>query len=416
MPAVPERIALAETLGQAAATGFAHPLRSALGALAIAVAVATLAVVDAALAGLTLFAQRSAARAFGSETFVIAQVASPGQVSRRELERMLERNPAIRRADLRFLESVAGGRVVYAATVQQAADVTAGGRKFENATVTGTGAALAEIRDLGLSSGRFFTADEERRAALVAVIGRDVADRLFPGLDPLGRTVRVGGRGFAVVGAQARLGTLSGQSLDRSVFVPLAAHERLFGAPRTLLLSARAPASGELALAEDRARASLRARHSLWPGDEDDFGILEPAAARSFVLSLAGRVGAAAPPISAMALLAAVVVVANTTLVSVTQRTREIGVRRALGASRAQVVREVLAEACLVALVGGIAGLLVAAVLVKAAAGAAGLALALRPVAVLWALTASAVSGLLAGWYPARKAARIDVAAALRSE
>src|SRR5690606_22445582 len=113
-------------------------------------------------------------------------------------------------------------------------------------------------------------------------------------------------------------------------------------------------------LAEDRARASLRARRNQGPGEPDGFDILTPDAARGFVANLSRRIGVAAGPISLMALLAAIVVVTNTVLVSVTQRTREIGVRRALGATQSAILREVLAEAALTALVGGVVGLVVA--------------------------------------------------------
>lgn len=411
---------LLESLGQAVATLAAHPLRSALGALAIAVAVATLTLVETALDGLEVYARKSASRAFGSDTFVLAQVASPGQISRRELARKLERNRPIRRSDARFLEAWSGGRVIYAATAQRNADVIAGGNKFENAAVNGTGAALPAIRDLGISEGRFFTPDEERRGVQVAVLGADIVEELFPGRDPLGRTVRLGGRGFVVIGVQERLGTSGGVSLDRYVWMPLPAYERTFGAAPTLQVSARAPeaeeAEGAAAfdLAQDRARATLRARRLLAPGEEDDFDILTPGAARSFVLLLARRIGAVAPLLSAMALLAAIVVVTNTTLVSVAQRTFDIGVRRAVGATRGEIVREVLCESALVALAGGALGTLAVAGLARALSGPLRIDLAVEARTVLAALLASAGSGLLAGWYPARRAARVDIIAALR--
>ncbi|HET9226474.1 MAG TPA: ABC transporter permease [Thermoanaerobaculia bacterium] len=395
----------------------AHPLRTALGALAIATAVATLTLVQTAIDGLGVYARRSVARVFGSETFVIAQIASPGQAPRRELERKLRRNPPIRRSDVRYLEEHAAGRVLYAASAQKAADVTAGSRKLESAAVTGTGAYLPEIRELAIVRGRFFLPDEERRAAQVAVIGHEVAEKLFPAEDPLGRSFRLAGRSFTVIGIQDRLGTSGGVSLDRYVWIPLPAFERAFGAPATLQVSARPPdGRSTVELAEDRARATMRARHHLRPGEEDDFDVLTPEAARSFVLNLARRIGAVAPLLSGMALLAAIVVVANTTLVSVAQRTFDIGVRRAVGASRGQIVREVLAEAALVALSGGLAGALVASGLIAALAVPLKLELSVSPRTLLAALAASAAAGLLAGWYPARRAARIEVVSALRQE
>lgn len=405
-----------EALRQARDTALGHPLRSALGALAIAVAVGTAALVDAAVGGLGEFARISTARAFGADTFVLAQVAAPGQVSRRELQRMLERNRPLRRTDLRAIEGTAGDRVIYAATAQAVADVAALGRKFENAAISGTSAALAQIRELDVRQGRFFSRDEERRGALVAVIGFDVAAALFPDRDPLGATLRLAGRGFTVVGVQGRQGTSGGVSLDRYVWIPLPAFERALGAPRTLQVSGRPADGATFEAAEDRSRASMRAHRALRPGEADDFEILNPTTARGFVTALAGRVAGAAAPLSGMALLAAIVVVANTTLVSVTQRIREIGVRRALGASRAQVRREVLAESTLVALCGGMAGLAITAALLAALPASPDFPLALRASGVAWSVAAAAGAGLLAGLYPALRASRVDVASALRLE
>ncbi len=414
------RGSLLQPIAQAWFSTRAHPLRSLLGAMAIAVAVATMAIVVTALDGVARYARSSAARAFGSDTFVLARVASPGQTSRRELELKLERNPVVSDTDLRFLDRHAGAVVEYGATIQRGADVVAGARKYEGAAIVGATASLATIRDLGIAEGRFFGRDEERQGAQVAVIGADVADALFPARDPIGQTVRVGGRGFRVVGVQTRQGNLGGSSLDRNVWMPLGAFERAFGPAATLQILARPraadPDERAIAAAEDRARASMRARRQLGPGADDNFDILTPDAARSFVFRLSERIGLAAIPISAMALLAAVVVVANTILVSVTERTREIGVRRALGARRRQILGEVLAESSLLALAGGAAGLVIVAALVRAVSSASGFDLDLRASTMAWSLAAAGSSGVVAGWYPARRATRIDVVAAIRTE
>ncbi len=148
----------------------------------------------------------------------------------------------------------------------------------------------------------------------------------------------------------------------------------------------------------------------------DNFDLLTPDAARDFVFRLSERVGAAAAPISAMALLAAIVVITNTTLVSVTQKTREIGVRRAIGASRAQIMREVVAESIIVSLAGGLVGTLLTAAAIWFLARALQLDIVVRAATLAWAIGASALSGLAAGYYPARRATRIDVIAAVRAE
>ena len=405
-----------EAFAQALAALRARPLRASLGGLAIAVAVATIVFVVTALDGVAAGARQATARAFGSDTFLIAQVASPGRVSRRELEQQRFRNPPIQRSDVRFLERWADHLVYYAPNAQTSADLVAGARRFENAAITGTTAALVDLRDLAIGRGRFFTDRESDAGAAVAVIGTDVADTLFPGKDPLGQTLRMAGRRFEVIGVQDRLGSSGGTSLDRYAWIPLVAFERAFGAPRSVQIFAKAAPGLASVTGEDRARISLRARRTLAPGVPDNFDVLTPDAARTFVQSLSERIGAAAGPISVMALLAAIVVVTNTVLVSVTERTREIGVRRALGARRRQIMGEVMAEALLMALIGGAIGAAAASGLLALLAGLLDVPLTVQLSTVAFALSASGLSGLVAGWYPARRATRIDVIAAIRSE
>ena len=402
-------------ISEALATIRNRPLRTLLASLAMAAAVATIAIVQTTLDGLARSAREASARAFGSDSFVIARAAT-GTLSRRELAQKLERNPDITRAEVRFLEAVAGHRVMYAATTQRQADVVAGGRRFENATINGTQAALFEIRDVGVEIGRSFTRIEETSAAPVIVVGRGIVDALFPAGDPLGATVRIGNRAFRVVGIQAEQGTAGGASLDRYVWMPLTAFERTFGPVRTLQVFAKANDVSRTSAAEDRAHASMRARRHLPPGAPDTFDLIRPEASRGFVAAITERLGAAGPPIAMMALLAAIVVVTNTTLVSVTQRTHEIGIRRALGAPRISVLLETMAESSVIALVGGAAGVLIAAAVVAAAPGRVGVPLALEWPTLAGSLAAAGMAGVAAGWYPARRAASLDVIAALRQE
>jgi putative ABC transport system permease protein len=393
----------------------ANPLRSALGALAIAAAVATIVVAVTALDGVRRYVEATTARTFGSDTFLLAQVASPGRVSRRELREQLQRNPAITRREVSFLSRYSAGQAVYAPNAQTRAGVSRASLRLDDVAVTGTSATLAQIRELGIVDGRFFTADEDRAGAAVAVIGADVAETLFPTGSPVGEDIRIAGRQFRVIGRQARIGNAGSGSLDKYAWVPLRAFERAFGAPRTIQVFARGT-TGDTTAAEDHARVSLRASRSLGPGARDNFDVLAPEAARGFVASLAQRVGAAAAPISLMALLAAVVVVTNTVLVSVSQRTREIGVRRAIGARRNDILREIVAEAMVLALGGGVAGVLLAMGALAGIGALLPVPLTVAPQTILTGLVAAAGSGVAAGWLPAVRATRLDVIAALRSD
>lgn len=404
---------MTEVIRQGATALRASPLRSALGALAIAVAVATIILVTAALDGIRRYAELTTARTFGSNTFVIAQVAAPGRVSRRQLQQQLARNPAITRADAAALARYGANIARYAPNAQVRAAVARGAARLEDAPVTGTTSSLAEIRDLNLVAGRFFTPEEDASGAHLAVIGADVVDSLFAGGDPIGHSIRIAGRRFQVIGVQGRVG--SGLQ-DKNVWVPMRAHERAFGAARSLQIFAAGVGSTPAGAAEDHARVSMRAIRALAPGAADNFDVLTPDAARGFVANLSQRIGAAAGPIALIALLAAIVVVTNTVLVSVTQRTREIGIRRALGARKSQVVAEVLAEAALLGALGGAVGTVLAMATLAAVSAVLPLQVSADPGTLALAIVAAAGSGLAAGWYPAVRANRLDVIEALRSE
>lgn len=408
-------VAYVEGLAEALATLRARPLRASLAALAMAAAVMTTAVVQTGLDALARSAREASARAFGTDSFVLAKYAT-GNLSRRELALKMERNPNLTRSDVRFIDRFAGDRVLYAATTQRTADVSSGSRRFENASVNGAQATLFEIRDVGIERGRPISGSEDTTGAQVVVIGRDIADALFPVGDPLGQPVRIANRAFVVIGVLMKQGSTGGLSLDRYAWMPLTAFERAFGAPPTLQVFARAATAGANEAAEDHARLSMRARRQLPPGAVDNFDLITPEASRSFVTSITQRLRAAEPPISFMALLAAMVVVTNTTLVSVIQRTREIGIRRALGATRANVLIETLTESTLIALVGGAVGLVAASGVLALSGWATGMALAIRSSTMVMSLAEAGLAGIVAGWYPAYRAGRLEVINALRQE
>ncbi len=410
------RLLLQESFSQAFAVVSEYRLRSSLGALAMAAAVTALAGISTGLEVLEKFAAQATARSIGSDVFQVARVGQRGRLGRRELARKQERNVAISRADARFLDAYAGDLVTYAPSAQRIVDVTSVEGKIESVPVTGTTAAITRIQDMALAQGRFFSDDESLRGESVAVIGDEVSRSCFPSGRALGGSIRIAGRAFKVVGIQEAMGQLGGQSQDRYIWVPLGGFERAFGPASSLQMFAKSRVEGETVHAEDRARASLRAKRSLYPGQEDNFDVVTPDAARNFVAALSSSLGAASMPIALASLLAAFVVVTNTTLVSVAQRTREIGIRRAIGAKRANISAEVLCESLIVSVVGAVGGLAFVAALAAVASAILGLPLSLAPATLARSLFMAAIAGLLSGALPAVRAARADVLHALRAD
>jgi putative ABC transport system permease protein len=396
-------------------------LRSGLAALAMASAVFALAGISAGLSALEAFARTTTARTIGSDVFSLARVGSRAGLGRRELARKLERHPPIVRLEARFLERHAADRVVYAPSAQRIGDAATRFQRLDGVSITGTTASLARVRGLGIAEGRMFTDEEAVRGAAVAVIGAELRRELFPGRTAIGASLRLADRVFRVVGVQESLGQFGGQTQDRYAFVPLAAFERAFGPPASLQIFARpaVPArEGAIsagARAEDHARASLRAARRLPPAQLDNFDVVTPEAARGFVSRLAAALGAAAAPISLTALLAAFVVVTNTTLVSVAQRTREIGIRRALGARSADIRAEVVSEALIVSALGSMTGAAFVAALIAGAASF-GVDVSIHPATLARSVALASLAGVVAGYFPASRASRMDVASALRSE
>jgi putative ABC transport system permease protein len=405
-----------ESFSQAFAVVREYRLRSFLGALAMAAAVTALAGIGTGLEVLETFAAQATARSVGSDVFTVSRVGQRGRLGRRELARKLERNLPISRTDARFLDAHAGELVTYAPSAQKIVDVTSTEGKIESAPVTGTTTAITRIQDMVLAQGRFFNDDESQRGEAVAVIGDEVFRACFPSGRALDHSIRIGGRAFKVVGIQTPMGQLGGQSQDRYIWIPLGGFERTFGPAPSLQMFAKSRIEGETVHAEDRARASLRARRNLYPGQDDNFDVVTPDAARDFVASLSRSLSSAALPISLASLLAAFVVVTNTTLVSVAQRTREIGIRRAVGAKRSTISAEVLAESLIVSVVGALAGLALVALLATVASAVLKVPLSLGPTTLARSLIMAAAAGLLSGALPAFRAARADVLQSLRTE
>jgi putative ABC transport system permease protein len=403
-------------LGIAMRTLWAHKLRSLLTVFGIVIGIASVVLAGATLLSVQDLAVRSTAQSFGVNTFIISQVASVGDLSRKELADKLRKNPEIYRREAEWLRERMKHEATIALALQTVADIKARNKTFLGATVIGSTADIQAIRDVRIDSGRFFTSEENRRARGVAIIGQDLVKELFPLLDPLGKQIRIKGYRFVIIGTEQKLGASFASSLDRNVWIPLMAYEKIWGSRLSVTIFEKPKKLEFFEETQDETRAALRSRRHLKPGTDDNFDILVPEAGRNFLEKLTDAIAVAIVPISSVALVVAGIVVMNMMLVSVTERTREIGIRKSLGARNSDVLVQILCESTLLTVVGGGIGLLFSYI------GTIGLGQALdadvsipfRYAAV--ALGTAAIIGMSAGLYPAHLASRLTPVEAMRSE
>jgi len=397
----------------------AHKLRSFLTLLGVIIGVASVILVGAAIEGLGVYAEQSTAKAFGSESFMVAQIAATGRLSRRELFDKMKRNKPIRTEDARFLEATNGDDILYSPYRQHISDVKRENQICEDSSVLGAAAAMASIRDIGVVDGRFFTEQEDRSRAYVAVIGDTVRTTLFPGdASPLGKIVRIEGIEFTVIGVQERLGSAFGRDQDNSVYIPITAFNRMYGPGTGFALFGRPKAGSglDLAGALDQTRVVLRSHFHARPGQPDNFDVLTPDAIRGFIDQVLGMIAAIVVPVTCISLVVGGIVIMNIMLVSVTERTREIGVRKSLGARHSDVMMQILIEAVVLAMAGGALGVGLGAAVTALLGRLFELSMHITPAYVTLSLFVSSAVGIVSGWYPAARAAKLDPVVALRAD
>jgi len=393
-----------------------HKMRSFLTLLGVIIGVASVILVGSAIEGLGAYADESTAKVFGSKTFLVAQVA--GAMGRTQYFEKLKKNRRIRPEDLKYLESVTGTQVLYSIYRQRNEDVKHESNVYEDAAILGVSAALPELRDVAVIEGRFFNEQEDRTKQHVCVIGQDIRNALFPGSAAIGSTLKLSGIDFAVIGIQEKLGSSFGRSLDNSVYIPVTAYNRLYGPGVTISIfgSARPESGLQLDEALDLTRVALRTRFHIRPGQDDHFDTLTPDAVRSFIDQILGMISAVIVPVTGISLVVGGIVIMNIMLVSVTERTHEIGIRKSLGARPSDIRLQFLLEAVFLAAAGGAVGVLFGAALTKLLSVLFDITLRVTFLYVALSVFVSSVVGIVSGWYPAHRAARLDPVEALRSE
>jgi putative ABC transport system permease protein len=412
------------TFSTAASLAFAsiraHKLRSFLTLLGVIIGVCSVVIVGAAIDGLGAYAEQTTAKTLGSNSYQIGQLLQLGRMSRKERYEKLKYNKRIRPEDYTFLKETTGERILYSPYRNKSADVKHGTQILESVSIIGVAASMAEIREVDLTEGRFFTEQEERNRVPVAVIGEDLRTEFFPDVTPLGKEIKILGFDFTVVGVQEKIGSGggNGQSQDLVVYIPSTVYNRVFGPDQSLLVFAKAKPGEGLSLdqALDLTRVALRNHYKTRPGKPDNFDTLTPDSIREFIGSIIGLISAAVVPITAISLVVGGIVIMNIMLVSVTERTKEIGLRKSLGARHGDLMLQFLMEAVFLSAFGGGVGLALGWAIARIASVFAGFPLGVSPFYVFLSLFVSSAVGVVSGWYPAARAARMDPVEALRAE
>jgi putative ABC transport system permease protein len=302
------------------------------------------------------------------------------------------------------------------AETERGDDVRFGTERLRRIPVKGVHGEYAEVDRMELLEGRHLTQNDMSRRRTVTVLGHEVWEKLFDNRPAVGHEVRIGNFKYLVVGVAAKKGSVFGQSQDNYVIIPLSAWQKVYGSRGSLSISVAAVDEASFELAQDEARAILRARRGVAPGKPDDFGIVTAEMFMDLYRNFTSAAFIVLVGVAGISLVVGGIVIMNIMMVSVTERTREIGIRKALGAKRRDVLMQFLVEAATLSLTGGAIGVVLGISLALLVAAISPLPAAVSWIAIVLGLAMSTGIGLLFGIYPAARAARLDPIVALRFE
>jgi putative ABC transport system permease protein len=352
----------------------------------------------------------------GSDGFRIVRMAWFGPFDPKKFFEMDKKNPQIRPDEYEFLREKSTLLKEVGMTASRNGRVSFKGVSQESVNIQGISENVPAINNVQVDIGRSVTFEEVRRHATVAFIGNDLRERFFAGADPIGKTIAVEGRPYEVVGVAKTLGSVFGNSQDNFVMIPIESYFKTYGSRNGIRLLAKAIDQAHLSEAEDEARVLMRSYRHLLPGQDDNFSLFASDTIVTLWETLTSTIAAMAVGIVSVFMVVGGIVIMNIMLAVVTERTREIGIRKSLGARRRDILNQYLVESAVLSGSGGFIGVCVAwcvAVLVRSFTSV--------PMALPWTSVAigvglSATVGLFFGIYPAQKAAKLDPIEALRAD
>ncbi len=395
---------------------WANKLRSVLTLLGVVIAVATIIAVETFVNGINGYVGEKIFN-LGADVFIVSK--APNVITNVDDFLESEKRKNLHYDDfLAVQEACTACKNVGASINQSDVRVKFNEQDIRDSFARGWTPGMTSIYDLNLRSGRNITEADVNATSPVAVIGNDIAENLMAGLDPLGKEIRINGSVYTVIGVAEPKGKTLGQSQDNWVVMPISSWFKQFGSQKvSLRIWAKGYGIGlPLEQAMDQVRVIMRSRRHVIPGGTDNFAIETNQSFLAIWSSLSSSFFMVAVALASISLIVGGVVIMNIMLVSVTERTREIGIRKALGARSADVLSQFLIESAVLALIGGAIGVLFGIVIAKSVTLAIGMPSEVK----LWTVAAGIIMalsiGIFFGVYPARKAAQLDPIAALRFE
>jgi putative ABC transport system permease protein len=390
-------------------------LRSFLTLLGIILATSTLIAVMSVIHGMDVYIAEKVS-SMGVDGYRIVRMAFVGNFDPKKFLEMQRRNPQLTVEEFEFLKSRATLTREFGLTANQYAKVSHGSEQLEGVQVIGGTPNVGLITNTQLDGGRYFTEIENQRRMPVVVIGNDIRERFFQGREPAGKFIDIDGRPYEVIGWAKPKGSVFGQSQDNFVSIPIETYMKTWGSRRGLSYVGLANSRDVLEQAQDEMRALLRAHRHVGPGQEDNFSIISSDSLVSAWDQLTGAIAATAVAVVSVFLVVGGVVIMNIMLAVVTERTREIGVRKAMGARRSDILWQFLVESAMLSGVGGLIGVTAAWLISMAVRAFTPVPSTVPPASVAIAVGISTAVGLFFGIYPARRAAQLDPIEALRAE
>ncbi len=391
----------------------AHKLRALLTLIGVVIGVAAVVVVSASINGLNSYVTQQIGKMLGANHFMISRMAFTGQRDEETYERMNRRNKKLTWEEYEYLKANCQACSEVGAATGASTDLNQDGLEMPSTRINGVTANMETIEDKTISEGRFVTDDEVARSAKVCVIGADVREKYFGDKNPLGQKLKVQGVPLEVVGVEEKKGSFFGEPMDRTLYIPVTLHLQMFGRGNGIQVHGKSMEREGLSNAIEESRVDLRNRRQLIGSEEDNFGLVNTDDVGNQIDQFTNSIQAVVIPITFITLLVGGIVVMNIMLVSVTERTFEVGLRKALGATFKQIILQFLIESVLLCAVGGLMGLLVAFGVTQLITVMAEITMNITPFYMIIALGVSSIIGILAGLYPAYKAAKLDPIVAL---